>query len=160
MSRRNSNGKGIDRRGFLGAAALGGAALGGAGAARTVAAQSRANEASRDAGLKIVRVEARALSFPGEFAHGGVRKPNQEIGGYVEVETANGLIGHGITAIVDPVSVTNLTNQSAAPVVVGENAMNHEAIATKLYWALTPRGQTGIATHSISSIDIALWDLK
>src|SRR4249920_768918 len=103
MSRRNSNGKGIDRRGFLGAAALGGAALGGAallgaaGAARTAAAQSRANEASRDAGLKIVRVEARALSFPGEFAHGGVRKPNQEIGGYVEVETANGLIGHGIT---------------------------------------------------------------
>src|SRR4249920_1862058 len=108
MSRRNSNGKGIDRRGFLGAAALGGAALGGAallgaaGVPRTAAAQGRANEtsrdaASRDAGLKVVRVEARALSFPGEFAHGGVRKPNQEIGGYVEVETANGLIGHGIT---------------------------------------------------------------
>jgi L-rhamnonate dehydratase len=166
MSWRNSNGKGIDRRGFLGAAAFGGAALGGAallgssGFPRTAAAQARAAEASLDVGLKIVRVEARALSFPGEFAHGGVRKPNQEIGGYVEVETANGLIGHGITAIVDPVSVTNLTNQSAAPLVVGENAMNHEAIATKLYWALTPRGQTGIATHSISSIDIALWDLK
>jgi L-alanine-DL-glutamate epimerase-like enolase superfamily enzyme len=38
--------------------------------------------------------------------------------------------------------------------------MDHEAIWSKLYWRLTPRGQTGLATHAISGVDIALWDLK
>jgi L-alanine-DL-glutamate epimerase-like enolase superfamily enzyme len=110
--------------------------------------------------LKIVRVQAFPLSFPGEFAYGSVRKPNQEAGTYFEVETAGGLIGHGITAISDPRAVANLTNQLVAPAVVGENAMDHEAIWSKLYWRLTPRGQTGLATHAISGVDIALWDLK
>ncbi len=91
-----------------------------------------------------------------EFAYGSVRKPNQEAGTYFEVETANGLIGHGITAISDPRAVANLTNQLVAPAVVGQNAMDHEAIWSKLYWLLTPRGQTGLATHAISGVDIAL----
>jgi L-alanine-DL-glutamate epimerase-like enolase superfamily enzyme len=145
-----------NRRTFLGAAALG-AGLSTAGVS-TVAAADKA--ATLGAGLKIVRVQAFPLSHPGEFAYGSVRKPNQEAGTYFEVETANGLIGHGITAISDPRAVANLTNQLVAPAVVGENAMDHEAIWSKLYWRLTPRGQTGLATHAISGVDIALWDLK
>jgi L-rhamnonate dehydratase len=147
-----------NRRHFLQSAALGGAALVAQGAQAQAQAQRRA--AGTDPGLKIVRAQAFALSYPGHFEHGGVKKPNDEIGVYFEVETANGLIGHGISAIVDPVATANLTNQLVAPTVVGENAMDHEAIWSKLYWRLTPRGQTGLATHAISGIDIALWDLK
>jgi len=149
-----------NRRDFLGAAALG---VGLAAAATTAAAAERstaANDARSVTDLKIVRVQAYPLSYPGEFAYGSVRKPNQEAGTYFEVETASGLIGHGITAISDPRAVANLTNQLVAPAVVGENAMDHEAIWSKLYWRLTPRGQTGLATHAISGVDIALWDLK
>jgi L-rhamnonate dehydratase len=154
-----------NRRDFLGAAALGGAGLAAAAAGTSAtAADSRgSNEkpaGSGGAGLRIVRVQAYPLTFPGEFSHGGVRKSNLEAGTYFEVETANGLIGHGITAISDPVAVASLTNQLVAPAVVGENAMDHEAIWSKLYWRLTPRGQTGLATHAISGVDIALWDLK
>src|SRR5260221_5090998 len=29
-----------------------------------------------------------------------------------------------------------------------------------LYWLLSPRGQTGYASHAIAAIDVALWDLK
>jgi L-alanine-DL-glutamate epimerase-like enolase superfamily enzyme len=142
------------RRDFLSSAALGGVVM-----PMAAAAQS-ARALSTGAGLKIVRVEARALSYPGEFNYGGVRKQNREGGIYFEVETANGLIGHGISAIADPVAVASLTNQLVAPAVIGENAMNHEAIWSKLYWRLTPRGQTGLATHAISGVDIALWDIK
>ncbi len=147
------------RRGFLGAAALG---VGFAAATTTSLAAGRAHQATAPSAtdLKIVRVQAFALSHPGEFAYGNVRKPNQEAGTYFEVETAGGLIGHGITAISDPRAVANLTNQLVAPAVVGENAMDHEAIWSKLYWRLTPRGQTGLATHAISGVDIALWDIK
>jgi L-alanine-DL-glutamate epimerase-like enolase superfamily enzyme len=144
----------------LGAAALGAGGLLAAARERTAEAQAQAALNPADPGFKISRVEARALRFPGEFAYGSVRKPNQESGCYVEVETANGLIGHGITAIVDPLSVANLTNQAVAPLATGENALNHEAVWAKLYWALTPRGQTGIATHAVSLIDTALWDIK
>ncbi len=158
-----------NRREFLSASALGIGGLTAAGTAlaadrtaprgRSAAGSDTAN-AALDAGLKVVRVQAYPLSFPGEFAFGSVRKSNNEAGTYFEVETANGLIGHGITAISDPRAVANLTNQLVAPAVVGQNAMDHEAIWSKLYWHLTPRGQTGLATHAISGVDIALWDLK
>lgn len=167
MGRQDPAKKLANRRDFLGAAALG-MGLTAAGAAtaqnRTPAgarSQARCEDvASLATALKVVRVQAFPLTFPGEFAHGGVRKANLEAGTYFEVETANGLIGHGITAISDPRAVANLTNQLVAPAVVGENAMDHEAIWSKLYWRLTPRGQTGLATHAISGVDIALWDLK
>jgi len=144
------------RRDFLSSAALGGVVM----PMAAVAQSARTPATTTGAGLKIVRVEARALSYPGEFNYGGVRKQNREGGIYFEVETANGLIGHGISAIADPVAVASLTNQLVAPAVIGENAMNHEAIWSKLYWRLTPRGQTGLATHAISGVDIALWDIK
>jgi L-alanine-DL-glutamate epimerase-like enolase superfamily enzyme len=143
------------RRDFLSAAALG---TGLTAATTPVLAAERPAPAA--ASLKVVRVQAFALSYPGEFAYGSVRRPNQEAATYFEVETAGGLIGHGISAIADPRAVAAITNQLVAPAVIGENAMDHEAIWSKLYWRLTPRGQTGLATHAISGVDIALWDLK
>jgi L-alanine-DL-glutamate epimerase-like enolase superfamily enzyme len=29
-----------------------------------------------------------------------------------------------------------------------------------MYWLLSPRGQTGYASHAIAAVDVALWDLK
>jgi L-alanine-DL-glutamate epimerase-like enolase superfamily enzyme len=164
MSDRGSAAKLSNRRDFLSAAALGvgltATAASSVAANRTQAADRSAAGSALGAGLKVVRVQAFPLSYPGEFAYGSVRKPNRQAATYFEVETANGLIGHGITAISDPHAVASITNQVVAPAVLGENAMDHEAIWSKLYWRLTPRGQTGLATHAISGVDIALWDLK
>ncbi|MDB5940976.1 MAG: mandelate racemase [Ramlibacter sp.] len=38
--------------------------------------------------------------------------------------------------------------------------LRHEQLWDKLYWLLTPRGQSGYASHAIAAIDLALWDLK
>ena len=38
--------------------------------------------------------------------------------------------------------------------------MRHEQLWNRLYWLLTPRGQSGYASHAISAIDLALWDIK
>ena len=38
--------------------------------------------------------------------------------------------------------------------------MRHEQIWERLYWLLTPRGQSGYASHAIAALDLALWDLK
>ncbi len=47
-----------------------------------------------------------------------------------------------------------------APAIKGDDALDHERIWEKLYWILTPRGQTGFGAQALSAVDIALWDLK
>jgi hypothetical protein len=142
---------GIDRRGFLGAAALGGAALlgqrlrayGGSASARERGSATRASSSAS----KPARWASRAVRAR------GVRKPNQETG-YVEVERQRP-IGHGIGDRGPCPS--GLTNQSAAPLVVGENAITRHR--DRLYW----RHATWPDRHCDAldpSIDIALWDLK
>jgi len=48
----------------------------------------------------------------------------------------------------------------AGPALIGEDPMATERLWEKLYWLLSPRGQTGYASHAIAALDIALWDLK
>ncbi len=110
--------------------------------------------------MKIVRVQATPLNVPLDFAAGGIRRSTSLSACYVEIETADGLIGHGFTAITEEEVVANIMNAVAGPALIGLDAMNHEAIWNKLYWLLCPRGQTGYGMHAIAALDIALWDLK
>ncbi len=45
------------------------------------------------------------------------------------------------------------------PLTVGENALEPERVAEKLHQATFWMGRGGNITHTISSIDIALWDV-
>jgi len=120
-------------------------------------AQGRARPAPRH---RIVRVTATPLRVPITYPFGGIAKPGAQVACYVEVETADGLIGHGITCIVDVRLVAAIINITAGPLILGEDALDHEAIWSKLAGALMDRGQTGLASHALSAIDIALWDIK
>ena len=79
---------------------------------------------------------------------------------FVEVETDDGIIGHGITAITDELAVAAAINDVAAPYILGDDPMAHGAVWDKLSWHMAPRGQTGYALHAIAAIDVALWDIK
>jgi L-alanine-DL-glutamate epimerase-like enolase superfamily enzyme len=147
-----------DRRGFLRQAGLGGAGVLAASWGRAFAMTGGKDAA--DPAFKIVRVTATALSTRDTFDFGGVRKPSRGGGTYVEIQTAGGLVGDGITTLIDAGGVAALINQIAAKAVIGENALDNAAIWEKLYWILSPRGQTGFSGHVMSAIDIALWDIK
>jgi L-alanine-DL-glutamate epimerase-like enolase superfamily enzyme len=147
----------IHRRGLFGA--LGGAAALAAGSGDAARAATAAVSPA-DPAFKIVRVTATAISTRDTFDYGGVRKPTRGAATYVEVETAGGLIGHGITTLIDSGGVADLVNYVAARAVVGENALGNAAVWEKLYWTLSPRGQTGFSGHVMGAIDIALWDIK
>jgi L-alanine-DL-glutamate epimerase-like enolase superfamily enzyme len=112
------------------------------------------------ADFAIARVQATPVLTEDVFDYGGVRKPTRGAGVYVEVETRGGLVGHGMTTIVDSGGVAQLANTTAARAITGMNALANEAVWDKLYWTLSPRGQTGIYGHVIGAIDIALWDIK
>src|SRR5690606_37935601 len=110
--------------------------------------------------VKSVRVQDTPLNVPLDFAAGGIHRSTSLSACYVEIETADGMIGHGFTAITEEEVVANIMNTVAGPALIGLDAMNHEAIWNKLYWLLCPRGQTGYGMHAIAALDIALWDLK
>jgi L-alanine-DL-glutamate epimerase-like enolase superfamily enzyme len=65
-----------------------------------------------------------------------------------------------MTAITEEEVVAAAIDQVAAPELLGADPLAHERVWEKLYWLLSPRGQTGYASHAIAAVDLALWDLK
>lgn len=110
--------------------------------------------------VKIARVHATPLNVPLDYAAGGVRRSTSLSACHVEVETDDGLVGHGLTAITEEEVAAHIINAVAGPALVGLDPMNHEAAWNKLYWLLCPRGQTGYGMHAVAALDVALWDIK
>ncbi len=108
----------------------------------------------------IARIAATPLNITARFDLPGHARDASLSLVLVEVETRGGVVGHGITAITEEEPVAAAVNEVAAPNLVGLNALAHEAVWDRAYWLLSPRGQTGYATHAISAIDLALWDIK
>ncbi|HLN30113.1 MAG TPA: mandelate racemase/muconate lactonizing enzyme family protein [Gemmataceae bacterium] len=53
-----------------------------------------------------------------------------------------------------------IIDDDLAPLVVGEDPLDHERLGTKAYWRLQAIGRTGLVAQAYSAIDLALWDLK
>jgi L-rhamnonate dehydratase len=110
--------------------------------------------------MKITRVSATPLNLPVSVAvAGGTRSTSLSVC-LVEIETDTGLSGTGMTAITEEEVIASIVNDIAAHHLVGLDPMRHEQIWERLYWLLTPRGQSGYASHAIAALDLALWDIK
>ena len=110
--------------------------------------------------MKITRIHATPLNVPVAVTVLGLDKRTSLSMCVVEVETDTGLHGHGFTAITEEEALAAILNEVVAPNLLGEDPMAHERLWDKLYWLLSPRGQTGYASHAIAAMDIALWDIK
>jgi len=77
---------------------------------------------------------------------------------FVHITTDEGTSGIGIChgGAVEKALVEGIL----APQVVGEDPLNTERLWEKMYWATLQQGRRGAAVIAISTIDIALWDLK
>ncbi|MGA0346052.1 MAG: mandelate racemase/muconate lactonizing enzyme family protein [Alphaproteobacteria bacterium] len=110
--------------------------------------------------MKIDRVQAWALDVPVDFSEIGILRQNNTQMVFAEVETNDGIIGHGISSIADPRPIANTINEVLGPKLVGMDPMDHEKLWHHMFWNVTPWGQTGYASHAISAVDLAIWDLK
>lgn len=108
----------------------------------------------------VARVGATPLAIAARFDLPGFSREATLSLTLVEVETRDGVIGHGITAITEEEAIAAIVNEIAAPALLGLDALAHELLWDRLYWLLSPRGQTGYASHAIAAIDLALWDIK
>lgn len=79
----------------------------------------------------------------------------------VRIETHGGLVGYGETyGICAPRAVCEIINDLLAPVVLGRNPMEAEAIWDELYDLMRVRGFFGgFYLDAIAAIDIGLWDI-
>ena len=110
--------------------------------------------------MKIARVTATALNVPLHIKLVGLDRKTSLACCHVEVETDDGLVGHGLTSITEENVIAEIVNAVAGPAIIGDDPLAHERIWDKLYWMLMPRGQTGYAAHALAAIDVALWDIK
>src|SRR6478752_1183984 len=110
--------------------------------------------------MKIVRVAATPLNIPLQISLPGIERKSSLEGCFVEVETDIGIIGHGLAAITRQTVIAEIVNGVIAPAIKGDDPLASEVIWDKLYWTLTPRGQTGFGMQALSAVDIALWDIK
>ncbi len=110
--------------------------------------------------MKIASVRATPLNLPVEVGAGAKRKSTFLSLCLVDVELDDGRTGSGITAITEEEVIASIVNDIAAHALVGMDPLRHEQAWDRLHWLLAPRGQSGYASHAISAIDLALWDLK
>lgn len=77
----------------------------------------------------------------------------------VRIETDEGVSGVGECMVRLAPTATRAIVEDLAPMLIGRNVLDREAIWELLYAAMMNRGHTrGIFTEAISGIDIALWD--
>ena len=57
-------------------------------------------------------------------------------------------------------ALQDILTHDLAPLVIGEDPLDHERLGNKVYWRLQSIGRSGLVAHAYSAIDLALWDLK
>lgn len=84
-------------------------------------------------------------------------KPDDCVHTLVAVQTDEGLTGVGSVFTSD--ALVRGALKLLEPLVLGENALEPERVTEKLHQHTFWQGRGGAVTHTISGIDIALWDL-
>src|SRR5690349_20150624 len=113
--------------------------------------------------MKITRVTTRLLRAPADnpFVVGiATGDPIREVV-TVEIHTDQGIDGIGITLFGGILSgALKQAVDALSALIIGEYPLHVEAITAKLWRAASFSGPGGIFTLALSSIDIALWDIK
>ncbi|HLY08398.1 MAG TPA: mandelate racemase/muconate lactonizing enzyme family protein [Planctomycetota bacterium] len=104
--------------------------------------------------------EIRAVGLRGATPEGGWTselKPDTCVHTLIAVHTDEGITGVGSVFTSDDLVRASL--QLLEPMARGENALEPERVSEKLHQNTFWQGRGGSVTHTISGIDIALWDI-
>ena len=108
--------------------------------------------------MKVTAI--RSAGLVGETPKGGWThelKPNDSIHALVAVHTDDGVIGYG--SVFTDAPLVEKAIAFLEPLWLGENALEPERVSEKLHQHTFWTGRGGTITHTISGIDIALWDI-
>jgi D-galactarolactone cycloisomerase len=108
--------------------------------------------------MKITEIHA--LGLRGSTPQGGWMDelaPDDCVHTLIEVRTDAGIIGLG--SVFTSVELVEASLQVLRPHYTGESAIEPERVSEKLHQHTFWQGRGGSITHTISGIDIALWDI-
>jgi L-alanine-DL-glutamate epimerase-like enolase superfamily enzyme len=102
---------------------------------------------------------SRPRASPTEAAAGRL---NHIVALLVRLDTDAGLqgIGHAYALQSSGRAFYALAVDDIAPLLLGEDPMEHERLDAKVYWRLQTVGRRGLVQQVYSAFDVALWDLK
>ncbi len=83
--------------------------------------------------------------------------PAENLHTLIEVKTDEGLTGIG--SVYTSQALVDASLRLLKPFLIGENALEPERVSEKLHQMTFWNGRGGAVTHTISGIDIALWDI-
>lgn len=116
---------------------------------------------SERAALPVMKIRSIvAAPLFGESPKGGWSaeiKPEDSIHALIAVHTDAGITGFG--SVFTDGRLVQAGLEVLKPLVIGENALEPERVAEKLHQNTFWMGRGGTLTHTISGIDIALWDI-
>lgn len=80
----------------------------------------------------------------------------------VHLDTDAGLRGLGFAYALQGGgrALQAIANDDLAPLVIGEDPLDHERLGHRVYWRLQSIGRRGLVAQAYSAVDLALWDLK
>jgi L-alanine-DL-glutamate epimerase-like enolase superfamily enzyme len=102
---------------------------------------------------------ARPRASPAESAGGRL---NYVVVLVVEMDTDAGLKGLGFAYALQGSGrgLHAIAVDDLAPLLLGEDPMDHERLDAKVYWRMQTVGRRGLVAQAYSALDVALWDLK
>ncbi len=107
--------------------------------------------------LKIRAIAAAPLFGESPKGWSNEIRPEDSIHAIIAIHTENGPTGYGSVFTDGRLAQAGL--EVLKPLVIGENALEPARIAEKLHQNTFWMGRGGTLTHTISGIDIALWDI-
>jgi L-alanine-DL-glutamate epimerase-like enolase superfamily enzyme len=114
--------------------------------------------------MKIKTVRATSHEIPVQIPL--LKEPEKQNCIHVCVETDEGIQGNGFFSgrlfkfLSNRIAARELVNSVIGPTLVGQDAMNTDAIMGRFLKRFDLRDTVGVVTNAMSGIDIALWDVK
>ncbi len=117
--------------------------------------------------MRITRLDGQLLHVPlsrprAARAGAGEDGPGHVAVLLVHLDTDSGLRGLGMAYTLQGTgrALHALAVDDLAPLVRGEDPLDHERLGAKVYWRLQGIGRRGLVAQAYSALDLALWDLK
>jgi L-alanine-DL-glutamate epimerase-like enolase superfamily enzyme len=108
--------------------------------------------------MRLTRCDCQLLSLPA----GGSGGPERVAVLLVRLDTDAGLRGLGFAYTLQGSGRALLATavDDIAPLLTGEDPLDHERLAAKVQWRLQTVGRRGLVAQAYAAFDLALWDLK
>ena len=110
--------------------------------------------------MKVIHVTARCLGVPIQFPLPGRLVPEGML--VCQVETDEGIVGHGISRDQERFAVRELINREIGPFLVGKDPLEHEKVWNDACWELgmSYKVRDGVVARACGAVDQAMWDIK